>query len=75
MWKFASHHIDSNPTLSLSNANSQLASHGNRVFEAINAVVNSLDKQGSLNGLLEELGTRHVTYGVKAEYLPVTINF
>ena len=46
----------------------QLRSHGNNVFEALNAAINSLDKLESLNGLLLDLGTRHRTYGAQLEH-------
>ena len=67
MWKFASHlHTKQEMLMS-----PQLRSHGNNVFEAIHASVNSLDKTSSLNELLVCLGQRHVRYGVKAENLHV----
>jgi hemoglobin-like flavoprotein len=52
----------------------QLKSHGNNVFEAVNAAVNSLDKTDSLNSLLTDLGRRHVAYGAKIHYFPVKLN-
>ena len=51
----------------------QLKSHGNNVFEAINAAMNSLDKPESLNKLLYELGSRHHTYGARIEHFPIII--
>ena len=51
--------------------NPQIKSHGNNVFEAINAAVNSLEKTDSLNNLLIELGARHKSYGAKIEYFEV----
>jgi len=51
--------------------NPQLRSHGNNVFEAVNAAVNMLDKTESLNQLLIQLGSRHVRYGAKIYYFPV----
>ena len=53
----------------------QLRSHGNNVFEAINAAVLLLDKLEALNNLLIELGSRHTNYGAKIEYLPVNVYF
>ena len=67
-WKFAAH-LNSREEMF---KNAQLRSHGNNVFEAIHATVNSLDKTESLNELLTELGVRHIQYGVKAEYLDVS---
>ena len=51
--------------------NSQLKSHGNNVFEAINAGINSLDKVEALNNMLVELGDRHNSYGAKIVHFPV----
>ena len=44
---------------------------GNKVFEAINAAVISLDKSDVLNNILIALGERHKDYGSKIEHLPV----
>lgn len=49
----------------------QLKSHGNNVFEAVNAAVLLLDKIEGLNNLLIDLGSRHINYGAKIEHLPV----
>ena len=53
----------------------QLKSHGNNVFEAVNAAVLLLDKIEGLNNLLIDLGSRHINYGAKIEHLPVNLNF
>jgi hypothetical protein len=49
----------------------QLKSHGNNIFEAINAAVNSLDKTDVLNSTLFALGQRHRDYGAKQEHFSV----
>jgi hemoglobin-like flavoprotein len=49
----------------------QLRSHGNNVFESVNAAVNCLDKMDALETSLVELGTRHVSYGAKIVHFPV----
>ena len=69
LWKFASH-LQTREELLMS---PQLRSHGNNVFEAITAAVNSLDKPECLDTLLIELGDRHSTYGAKMDYFPVRI--
>jgi hypothetical protein len=50
---------------------SQLKSHGQNVFEAVYAAINSLDKADAINVLLNDLGTRHCQYGACKEQLPV----
>ena len=71
IWKFAAHLETPEEMLK----NPQLKSHGNNVFEAVNAAVNSLDKTESLNKLLIELGARHIRYGAKIYYFPVNKAF
>ena len=69
VWKFAAH-LETREDMA---KNAQLKSHGNNVFEVINAAVNSLDKPDSLSTLLVQLGGRHSNYGVKLDYFPVNI--
>jgi hemoglobin-like flavoprotein len=52
----------------------QLRSHGNNIFEAINAAMNSLGKPELLNKMLLELGQRHKAYGAKIQHFPLIIN-
>lgn len=67
IWKFSANlHTEEEMRLS-----PQLRSHGNNVFEAINAAVNSLDKPDQLSLLLIDLGTRHIDYGAKTMHFPV----
>lgn len=51
--------------------NPQLRSHGNNIFEAINAAVNSLDKNNQYNNSLVELGKKHSLYGAKKSYFHI----
>jgi hemoglobin-like flavoprotein len=50
----------------------QLRSHGNKIFEAINGAVNSLDNLDVMNVRLNKLGLRHQSYGAQAEHYWVT---
>lgn len=67
MWKFAAT-LNNEKEMRES---APLRSHGNNVFEAINAAVNSLDKIDALNSSLNELGYRHSMYGAKNIHFPV----
>lgn len=67
IWKFATH-LQTEEEMRES---PQLKSHGNNVFEAVNAAVLLLDKIEGLNNLLIDLGSRHINYGAKIEHLPV----
>lgn len=49
----------------------QLRSHGNNIFEAINAAVNSLDNNNLQNNSLVELGKKHSLYGAKKSYFNI----
>lgn len=69
VWKFAAM-LETEEDMRQS---AQLKSHGNNVFEVINAAVNSLDKPDVLKNLLIELGRRHINYGTKIEYFPVVL--
>ena len=53
-------------------ANPQLRSHGNNLFEAVNAAINLLDKPESLDRILIDLGARHDRYGAKIQHFPVS---
>ena len=52
----------------------QVKSHGNKVFEAINAAINSLEKKDVLNSILFALGERHKEYGAKIDHFPASDN-
>lgn len=45
-----------------------MVEQGRKLMALINTVVNSLDKLGPVLGTIEEMGRRHVTYGVKAPH-------
>lgn len=49
----------------------QLRSHGNNIFEAINAAINSLEKNNSQNNSLTELGKKHSLYGARKCYFQI----
>ncbi|RMZ93295.1 neuroglobin-like [Brachionus plicatilis] len=51
--------------------NPQLRSHGNNIFEAINAAVNTLEKNNRSNSSLVELGKKHTFYGAKKCYFHI----
>ena len=63
MWKFAAN-LQTEEEMKESY---QLRSHGNKIFEAINGAVNSLDNLDTMNAGLSKLGSRHQSYGAKAE--------
>ena len=53
--------------------NSRLKYHGKRIMETIGIVVKSLNNLDVLDVLLVELGSRHFTYGTKADHFVVHI--
>ena len=55
-------------------ANQLLKAHGEKLFNAVDMVVNSLDDLGSLIPILVQLGFSHHRWGVRNEHFPV-INF
>ena len=67
IWKFAQD-IQTEEEL---RKNSRLKYHGKRIMETIGVVVKSLNNLDVLDVLLVELGSRHFTYGTKADHFVV----
>jgi len=56
-------------------ANQLLKAHGEKLFNAVDMVVNTLEDFTSLVPILIQLGFSHYRWGVRDEHFPVSCNF
>ena len=52
----------------------EMISQGQMLFQALGLVVNGLDQIDELTPVLENLGYRHIEYGVEKEHYPLAVN-
>ena len=69
MWKFAANLTTKEEML----GNTELKSHGNKVFEALTGAIVALEKTEILSSVLADLGGRHTDYGAKIQHFPVIL--
>lgn len=69
LWRFA-RNLETEDQM---NSNATLKAHGEKLFNAIDMAVNSLEDFNTLVPILIQLGYSHYQYGVKEEYFTVKI--
>ena len=69
LWRFA-RDLDTEEQM---NANQLLKQHGEKLFNAIDLAINSLDDLGTLVPILIQLGYSHYNFGVRDEHFVVSI--
>jgi hemoglobin-like flavoprotein len=68
LWRFAR----GLETVDQMQANVMLKMHGEKLFNAIDLAINSLDDLSTLVPILIQLGYSHYTFGVRDEHFPVS---
>ena len=69
LWRFANN-LDTPEQMNSSQA---LKAHGEKLFNAIDMAVNTLDDLNTLGPILVQLGAIHYKYGVKEEHFGVSL--
>ena len=69
LWKFA-RNLETSEQM---NGNQAIKAHGEKLFNAIDLAVNSLEDLSTLVPFLIQLGYSHYGWGVREQHFPVTI--
>ena len=69
LWRFA-RNLDTSEQM---NNNQAIKAHGEKLFNAIDMAVNSLDDLNTLVPILIQLGYSHFSWGVKEQHFAVNI--